>query len=120
MANFEKSHVTLDPQQLAVLEWWIFKVCKSPIENHHISLLLRVLMEIWEKKIHPKSPLQRKNKVKLKLSAVQTMALTMSFVIFDWGDSSVANVGLYFIQEQLPKLQADDLIKFIPPDVKIL
>lgn len=119
MNNLGKHVVTLDPHQLTVLEWWLLKCCQKPVENYHLQLLLRVLWEIYEKKIYPKSPSQRVKGAKVKLSAVQTIALTMSFALFDWGEDSAQNVDLYLIQEQMPKLAADDLVKFIPPDVKI-
>jgi hypothetical protein len=116
--NYPKQTLKLSAGQLRALDKWLRHVLAQPTDgNHYTDLLVLTLGKLWEKKVHPKTGLVQRE-TQMKLDEIQTLALNMSFLVFDLLDADVLEQAqLFQISTALPKLRYDDEQRFLPPTI---
>lgn len=108
----------LTPNALASLNWWLRHVITQQQQNYFCILLQMELGKLWEKKVYPKTgAVQQETKV--KLDETQTLALSMSFLVWDIFDapSLLYQSNLHSIFTELPRLRHDQETRFLPPTI---
>ncbi|MEO0627787.1 MAG: hypothetical protein AAFY91_12415 [Bacteroidota bacterium] len=95
--------------------WWLHYVLQDKENNYHVALLMLTLGHLYQKRIYPKLILVNKE-YRFKLNDRETLALSMSFVRYDYFDAPTYHrESLYQVFEKLPTLKINQIDRFDPP-----
>lgn len=115
--KIQKTTLKLSPTSMEALAWWLRHVVTSlPSDsNYHDVLLGLNIGQLYEKKVFPKLATVSAER-KIKLSEIETLALTISFLRWDYFEAPGAyQACLYSIFDSLPRLRYDQHDRWITP-----
>lgn len=112
-----KSSLTLSPEALAALEWFLQGTIQHRPQNYYQRLLILTLAELWEKKVFPKTAIYNRE-TKLKLDERQSLALGIAAMSYDTSTAPLNyQVELAIIFDRLPKLPYE-YTRLTPPKLQ--
>lgn len=114
-----KTTLRLTQNGVWALHFWLkTRVLKTP-GNYYQEMIIRVLADLWKKKVHPKTAAMKPNE-KIRLTEIETLALAISFMYYDLLDApTLLQSQLHYIRDQLPPLRWDEEDRWIPPQLEI-
>jgi len=118
MAQLQKQSLTLTHDGLQALNGWLQYIFHQPAgSNYYHLMLVGVLGELYKKKVYPKTAFAQPQ-VKIKLDEVQTLALSISFMVYDFTDAPMdVQAELFSVYQSLPALRYDQESLFLPPQI---